>query len=77
MLDDLKMDTNGAFYTAFKASRARDLVRRLELCYTPKHDTQLKIAEYELSAHTRHCLSDRPTAKSGHSETRLHRDRSR
>src|SRR5436189_4643359 len=28
---------SGAFYEAFEPTRARELVRRIEFCYTPKH----------------------------------------
>ena len=59
VLDNLNTHTKGAFYTAFEASRARDLVRRIEFCYTPKHGSWLNIAENELSAMTRQCLSGR------------------
>jgi hypothetical protein len=49
----------GAFYEAFAAERARQLVRRLEFRYTPKHGSWLNIAENALSALTRQCLHDR------------------
>ena len=49
----------GAFYEAFDAARARQLVRRLAFRYTPKHGSWLNIAENELSALTRQCLHDR------------------
>ena len=34
--DNLNTHTKGAFYEAFEPSRARELVRRIEFCYTPK-----------------------------------------
>ena len=34
-------------------------MRRIEFCYTPKHGGWLNIAENELSALTRQCLSGR------------------
>ena len=40
-------------------ARARELVRRLEFCYTPKHGSWLNIAENELSSMTRQCLHGR------------------
>ena len=49
----------GAFYEAFDAARARQLVQRLEFRYPPKHGSWLNIAENELSALTRQCLHDR------------------
>lgn len=57
--DNLNTHTKGAFYEAFKPEHARALVRRIEFCYTPKHGSWLNIAENELSAMTRQCLSDR------------------
>ena len=57
--DNLNTHTMGAFYEAFDAARARQLVRRLEFRYTPKHGSWLNIAENELSALTRQCLHDR------------------
>ena len=45
--------TKGAFYEVFEPTRARQLVRRIEFCYTPKHGSWLNIAENELSAMTR------------------------
>jgi DDE superfamily endonuclease len=57
--DNLNTHTMGAFYEAFAAERARQLVRRLEFRYTPKHGSWLNIAENELSALTRQCFHDR------------------
>ena len=51
--------TKGAFYERFEPQRARALVRRIVFCYTPKHGSWLNIAESELSAMTRQCLSGR------------------
>ena len=57
--DNLNTHTKGAFYEVFEPVRARELVRRLEFCYTPKHGSWLNIAENELSAMTRQCLRER------------------
>jgi hypothetical protein len=51
--------TRGAFYETFEAQKARELVRRLEFHYTPKHGSWLNIAENELSSMTRQSLSGR------------------
>ena len=40
--DNLNTHTKGAFYEVFKPTRARELVRRIEFCYTPKHGSWLK-----------------------------------
>jgi len=55
----LNTHTKGAFYEAFEPARARELLRKIEFCYTPKHGSWLNIAENELSAMTRQCLKDR------------------
>lgn len=55
--DNLNTHTRGAFYEVFEADRARQLVRRLEFCHTPKHGSWLNIAENELSAMTRQCVT--------------------
>ncbi len=57
--DNLNTHTPGAFYEAFAPHKARELVRRLEFRYTPKHGSWLNIAENELSAMTRQCLQGR------------------
>lgn len=57
--DNLNTHTKGAFYEAFEPERARQLVRRIQFCYTPKHGSWLNIAENELSALTRQCLAHR------------------
>jgi hypothetical protein len=57
--DNLNTHTKGAFYETFEPQRARSLVRRIEFCYTPKHGSWLNIAENELSALTRQCVSGR------------------
>jgi hypothetical protein len=57
--DQLNTHTKGAFYEAFEPERARQLVRRIEFCHTPKHGSWLNIAENELSALTRQCIDSR------------------
>jgi hypothetical protein len=57
--DNLNTHTKGAFYDAFEPERARQYVRRIEFCYTPKHGSWLNIAECELSCLTSQCLSGR------------------
>lgn len=57
--DNLNTHTKGAFYEAFEPERARQLVRRIEFCYTPKHGSWLNIAENELSSLTRQCVNGR------------------
>ena len=57
--DNLNTHTRGAFYEAFEAKKARELVRRIEFHYTPKHGSWLNIAENELSSLTRQAISGR------------------
>lgn len=57
--DNLNTHTKGAFYEVFEPARARELVRRIKFCYTPKHGSWLNIAENELSSMTRQCVSGR------------------
>lgn len=57
--DNLNTHTIGAFYETFPPARARELVRRIEFRYTPKHGSWLNIAENELSSMTRQCLHTR------------------
>ena len=57
--DHLNTHTKGAFYKVFEPTRARQLVRRIEFCYTPKHGSWLNIAENELSSLTRQCVRGR------------------
>ena len=58
-VDAVQSDTKGAFYEAFEPERARQLVRRIEFCHTPKHGSWLNIAENELSSLTRQCIAGR------------------
>jgi len=57
--DNLNTHTIGAFYEAFDAAQARELVRRVEFRHTPKHGSWLNIAGNELSAMTRQCVQGR------------------
>ena len=59
VLDNLNIHSIGSFYEAFPPAEARRLAQRLEIHHTPKHGSWLNIAENELSALTRQCLSRR------------------
>ena len=50
--DNLNTHTKGAFYTAFPPEQARDYIKRINFCYTPKHGSWLNVAECELSCLT-------------------------
>lgn len=57
--DNLNTHTKGAFYEVFSPAKARELARRIEFCYTPKHGSWLNVAENELSSMTRQCINGR------------------
>jgi len=59
VMDNLNTHTPGSLYEAFPPAEARRLAERLEIHYTPKHGSWLNIAEIELSALTKQCLSRR------------------
>jgi hypothetical protein len=59
VMDNLNTHSIGSLYEAFPPAEARRLARRLEIHHTPKHGSWLNIAENELSALTRQCLSRR------------------
>lgn len=57
--DNLNTHKTGSLYEAFPPEEARQLAKRLEIHYTPKHGSWLNIAEIELSALTKQCLDRR------------------
>lgn len=57
--DNLNTHTKGAFYEAFEPEKARQILKRITFCHTPKHGSWLNVAESELSALTRQCISKR------------------
>jgi hypothetical protein len=59
IMDNLNTHTIGSLYKAFPAEEARELAKKLEIHYTPKHGSWLNIAEIELSALEKQCLGRR------------------
>ena len=57
--DNLNTHTRGAFYEAFPPEKAREIIKKIEFHYTPKHGSWLNIAECELSAMTSQCVKNR------------------
>ena len=57
--DIVNTHTRRAFYEAFTADQARAYVKKINLCYTPKHGSWLNVLECEVSAITRQCLAGR------------------
>jgi hypothetical protein len=59
VMDNLNTHSVASLYEAFEPAKARELARRLEIHYTPKHGSWLNIAESELSVLSRQCLDQR------------------
>lgn len=59
VMDNLNTHTISSLYETFPAAKARELAKRLEIHYTPKHGSWLDVAEIELSAMTSQCLGRR------------------
>lgn len=57
--DNLNTHNPAAFYKAFPAKEARELVKRIEFHYTPKHGSWLNIAEIMISILSRQCICRR------------------
>jgi len=59
VMDNLNTHSVASLYKAFPPNEARQLAKRLEIHYTPKHGSWLNIAEIELSVLSRQCLNRR------------------
>jgi hypothetical protein len=59
VMDNLNTHDIASLYTAFPASEALRLAKRLEIHHTPKHGSWLNMAEIELSAVKGQCLNRR------------------
>jgi hypothetical protein len=59
VMDNLNTHSLAALYEVFPREQARRLCQRFEVHYTPKHGSWLNMAEIELSALDRPCLSQR------------------
>jgi hypothetical protein len=59
VMDNLNTHVGGALYEAFPPAQARRILNKLEIHYTPKHDSWLNMAEIELSVLSRQCLDRR------------------
>lgn len=57
--DNLNTHGPGCLYEAFAPAQARRIAQKLEWHYTPKHGSWLNMAEIELAALTKQCLSRR------------------
>ena len=59
VMDNLNTHTPSSLYQTFEPAEARRLLQKLEIHYTPVHGSWLNMAEIELSALARQCLSRR------------------
>jgi hypothetical protein len=59
VMDNLNTHNIASLYLTFSPDKARRLANRLEIHHTPKHGSWLNVAEIELSALKRQCLSVR------------------
>ena len=59
VMDNLNTHRLSSLYEVFPVAEARRLCQRFEVHYTPKHASWLNMAEIELSALDRQCLSQR------------------
>jgi len=59
VLDNLNTHVVASLYKAFSAVKARELARRLEIHYTPKHGSWLNIAEISISILSKQCIDRR------------------
>jgi len=59
VLDNLNTHKPASLYEAFEPERARRIIERLEIHYTPKHGSWLNMAESELGVLASQCLNRR------------------
>jgi hypothetical protein len=59
VMDNLNTHTPSSLYQTFTPTEARRILQKLEIHYTPVHGSWLNMAEIELSALARQCLSRR------------------
>jgi len=59
IMDNLNTHVISSFYKAFEPQKARNLVKKLDIHYTPKHGSWLNIAEIAISVLTKQCLDRR------------------
>ena len=59
VLDNLSTHSAGALYQTFPADQARQMLRRLEFHYVPKHASWLNMVEIEISVLATQCLDQR------------------
>ena len=58
-MDNFGTHTLGAFYESFELKEAKRLMDKIDFIFTPKHGSQLDMAEIELNILTRQYLNRR------------------
>jgi len=59
VLDNLNTHTGASLYATFPPAEAKRILDRLEIHYTPKHASWLNMAEIEIAALSKQCLTRR------------------
>jgi len=59
VMDNLNTHNIASLYKAFPAPYARELARRIEIHYVPKHGSWLNIAEISISILAKQCINRR------------------
>ncbi|GAI24382.1 unnamed protein product [marine sediment metagenome] len=59
VMDNLNTHKKASLYEAFEPTEAKRIADKLEIHYTPKHDSWLNMAEIEMSVLSRQCLAER------------------
>jgi hypothetical protein len=59
VMDNLNTHALASLYATFDPSKAYELAQKFEIHYTPKHGSWLNIAEIEIAAMAKTCLSKR------------------
>lgn len=59
IMDNYNTHTPGSFYEDFLPEKAKQLLDRFELVFTPKHGSWLNMAEIELNVLNKQCLNRR------------------
>lgn len=59
VLDNLNTHFEKSFYETFSKKEAKNILRRITFCYTPKHGSWLNMAEIEINVMDRECLGEK------------------
>ena len=59
VMDNYDTHTIGSFYEVYPPERAKAIIDKLEIIYTPKHGSWLNMAEIELNILQSQCLNRR------------------